>query len=230
MRGCLGAQVARYTSCIDLRRAYETALRQAYGGEFPSDYAPLDCEATAPVVEEAQAQNRARVAKAQETQRQITAQRQRQASIYSNMSWDELALAMGREAIATYISPRAFYAHLSLGWAFLLLGWWTIHSGRRIELLRKPLSPLMEGTHTIAQGVLLYFGMVRWGFGWLWFWGALAAAPAFVLLTLVMRHLRFFDPPAVRIHVGETHTPPPGKRPPPRNEHGSNDQDRGDRW
>lgn len=220
---CLGVQAARYTSCIELRRAYEGQLRQAYGGGFPPGYMPATCDEAKPITDDAQAKKI--------EQRDRAAEQRRQAAIQKRQELDSLPKTWG-EFFSGIIDFRALYGHLGLAWLFFLFAWRKIKSGAWVPLVRalgNIFTPEVKLLHYGAQAGLFYFGAFQWGGGWNWMYGAMAAIPAGLTLAYVMMFLGFFDRATPGgPGVGNIDPPPRSQTPPPRQPGGG--EDRGDTW
>jgi len=201
---CVGDEIARANDCRSLRQIYERKLQEAYGGAFPSDYITVPCSQLAGILEE----RRLVVAARAEALARANKPGPGVQTVQTGVTW--LAI------LAAFMDFRAFFGHLTVMIAFLIVAWWMIRSGSwwpPVQNRRYIFSPQTRNLHGIIQLCLLGYGIVFSGPGWNWTWlvGAFAAGLAGVIITQIMFFFGLFGSARV-IVVGEVGEAPPAPR------------------
>lgn len=205
---CLGADALRYTSCVPLRQAYETKLRQAHGGTFPPNYTVLACDQLAGLVNKAIEREESLKAEADRRSRDkaFAARNPPTQPVVPGGWWPWLA---GMSSGLLGYLGRPFYlgfiAHA------LLAAWSLVYAYKKAKSgeWRYHTSPL-RGMFERIFGIKLLFGHSAligigiWLTGWTWIIGAaLAVLLSRVVMFLMWLFRMFAKPPIV---VGSTNT------------------------
>jgi hypothetical protein len=224
LQKCLSADINRYPTCIEMRTAYESKVRQAYGGPFPPGYAALTCSQLSGLVADAvAAQAKLKADAAEAARRQAALQRQGSAKASSAIGTGSTGSLTGNGWIGWlwgYLGMPFLYGlivHGIVAIGALIYASQKARTGQWIHVLSlvagaftRPFAVAMMAVH----GILIAIGIFLTA--WQWAVGAVAAILLGRLLAFVMWMFGLFKNPPVavgRINPGGTVVRPPPATP-----------------
>lgn len=202
---CLGTDAMRLPDCSLMRQAYETRLRQAYGGGLPPSYVALTCDQLGDLVGQAKAAQAQIRAQQAEQQRQMAAEAQRRRNEARNLGGLGAGLAGGGLIAWLWGFLGApflwgFIVHGAVVIASLLYASRMARSGQWIHVVSmmsgvftRVFSLTMMGVH----GALIAIGIALTG--WQWVVGAVLAIIIGKVVSVVMWMFGMFRNPPVPV-------------------------------
>ncbi|MFM0053737.1 hypothetical protein [Caballeronia grimmiae] len=202
---CLGADALRLPDCSLMRQAYETSLRQAYGGGLPPGYAALTCDQLGDLVGQAKAAQAKIRAEQAARQQQMAEEARRRRENARNLGGLSFGLAGGGliAGIWGYLGAAFVWGlivHCAVVIASLLYASRQARSGRWVHVVSmlsgvftRAFSLTMMGVHAalIAIGIALM--------GWPWAVGAVIAIILGKVVAVAMWMFGMFRNPPVAV-------------------------------